>query len=161
MADPSSTPPTPPPPRQALVARTEQVVLVLLALALVAGVAYRAVSYWRIGQEPLEVLPPPEGPNFRVNVNTADWPTLSMVPGLGPKLSQRIVELRDSRPDRRLHALEELKDVTGISDKTLAKLKPYLVLDDPGPEAVHMVGAPESETPAPPPSPTKPARRRP
>jgi hypothetical protein len=144
MTEPSVTPPT---PRQALVARGEQAALVLLALALVAGVAWRGVSYERIGEEPLEAVPPPEGPNFRVNVNMADWPTLSMVPGLGPKLSQRIVALRDSRPDHRLHALEELKDVAGIGEKTLANLRPYLVLDESGPEPVRMVGPPDPQPP--------------
>jgi competence ComEA-like helix-hairpin-helix protein len=128
MTEPSVTPPT---RRQALVTRTEQVALILLALVLVAGVAYRAISYWRIGQPPLEAVPPADGPNFRVNVNTADWATLSAVPGMGPKLSQGIVKLRDSRPDGRLHSLDELLEVRGIGQKMLARLKPYLVLDGP------------------------------
>jgi len=82
MADPSEMPPPEP---SSLVARAEQVVLVVLALAVVAGVAWRAADYWRIGAELIEVIPPPEGPNFRVNVNQADWVTLSLVPGVGEK----------------------------------------------------------------------------
>ena len=94
MADPSETPPPEPSP---LVARAEQVVLVVLALAVVAGVAWRVADYWRIGAEPIEVVPPPEGPTFRINVNQADWVTLSLVPGVGETLAKRIV---DKRPER-------------------------------------------------------------
>jgi competence ComEA-like helix-hairpin-helix protein len=138
MAEAASIPPTPPTPRQALIARTEQAILVLLALGLVVGVAWRAVSYWRIGQEPLEVVAPSDGPSYRVNVNTAEWTELSLVPGLGPKLSQRIVERREALPDRRFQSLDDLRGVKGIGDKVLSKLKPYLTLDGSGAESVQM-----------------------
>jgi len=44
--------PTQPKPTAPLIARTEQVVLVVLALAVVAGVAWRAIDCWRIGAGP-------------------------------------------------------------------------------------------------------------
>jgi DNA uptake protein ComE-like DNA-binding protein len=131
MPDPAITPPT---PRQALIARGEQLALVILALALVAGIAYRAIVYWRLGQEPLAVVPAADGPACRVNVNAANWVELSIVPGLGPALARRIVALRDSRPDKRLRSLDELKEVHGIGDKVLAKLRPYLYVGEPGAE---------------------------
>jgi len=140
MADPSETPPPEPSP---LVARAEQVVLVVLALAVVAGVAWRAADYWRIGAEPLEVIPPPEGPTFRVNVNQADWVTLSLVPGVGETLAKRIVDKRQERGGK-FESLDDLKIVPGIGDKMLEKLRPYLFLGDPGAadEPVEMVDAP-------------------
>ncbi len=141
MVDSTVTPPT---PRQALIARGEQAVLVVLALVLVAGVGYRAISWWRVGTGPLEVVPPPEGPTYRVNVNSADSATLSMVPGLGPTLAKRIIEVRDARPDRQFRSLDELKEVRGIGDKVLARLRPYLVLDNAAgaEEPVQMVPPP-------------------
>jgi len=140
MADPSETPPPEPSP---LVARAEQVVLVVLALAVVAGVAWRAADYWRIGAEPIEVIPPPEGPTFRINVNQADWVTLSLVPGVGEKLARRIVEKRQERGGK-FESLDDLKEVPGIGEKMLEKLHPYLSLGDPdaGDEPVEMVDAP-------------------
>jgi len=140
----SDEPITAPTRRQALIARTEQALLLVLALALVAGVAWRAATHFGVGQTPLEVARPAEGPNFRVNVNSADWATLALVPGLGPALSKRIVEARDSRPARRFESLDDLKAVRGIGDKVLAKLRPYLVLDDSAPtsEPVQMQAAP-------------------
>ncbi len=140
MADPSETPPPEPSP---LVARAEQVVLVVLALAVVAGVAWRAADYWRIGAEPIEVVPPPEGPTFRINVNQADWVTLSLVPGVGETLAKRIVDKRQERGGK-FDSLNDLKVVTGIGDKILEKLRPYLSLGDPNAdgEPVEMVDAP-------------------
>ncbi len=140
MTDPSETPPPEPSP---LVARAEQVVLVVLALAVVAGVAWRVVDYWRIGAEPIEIIPPPEGPTFRINVNSADWVTLSLVPGLGKALAEEIVACRKARGGR-FESLEDLKEVRGIGDKMLEKLHPYLSLGDPdaGDEPVEMVDVP-------------------
>ena len=140
MADPSETPPPEPSP---LVARAEQVVLVVLALAVVAGVAWRVADYWRIGAEPIEVVPPPEGPTFRINVNQADWVTLSLVPGVGETLAKRIVDKRQERGGK-FDSLNDLKVVTGIGDKILEKLRPYLSLGDPNAdgEPVEMVDAP-------------------
>ena len=121
-----------------MIARTEQVALVLLALALVAGVAWRMIDYWRVGEEPLEIVSPADGPALRINVNAAQWAELSMVPGLGPKLSKAIIAARDAR-GKRFQSLEELKEVRGIGDKMLAKLRPYLTLDETGAEGEPVV----------------------
>ena len=120
----------PPPVRSPLIARGEQVVLVLLALALVAGVTWRAINTWRLGAGPLEVIPPPEGPTFRVNVNKADWVVLALVPGLGKESARRIVEAREARGGR-FDSLDDLKEVKGIGEKMVAKLRPYLYVADP------------------------------
>ena len=141
MADPSETPPPEPSP---LVARAEQVVLVVLALAVVAGVLWRAADYWRIGTEPIEVVPPPEGPTFRINVNQADWVTLSLIPGVGETLAKRIVDTRQKQSGGKFESLDDLKEVPGIGEKMLEKLHPYLSLGDPnaGDEPVEMVDTP-------------------
>jgi competence protein ComEA len=139
MADPSETPPESSP----LVARAEQVVLVVLALAVVAGVAWRAADYWRIGAEPIGAIPPPEGPTFRVNVNQADWVTLSLIPGVGEKLAKAIVDERQKRGGK-FESLDDLLAVKSIGPTMLEKLRPYLSLGDPnaGDEPVEMVDAP-------------------
>jgi competence ComEA-like helix-hairpin-helix protein len=140
MTDPSETPPPEPSP---LVARAEQVVLVVLALAVVAGVAWRAADYWRIGAEPIDVVPPPEGPTFRINVNSADWVTLSLVPGVGEKMAKAIVEERQKQGGK-FESLDDLLEVKGIGAKMLEKLHPYLSLGNPDAdgEPVEMVDVP-------------------
>ena len=52
----------------------------------------------------------------RVNVNTADWPTLSQVPGLGPVAVDRILERR------KLAKLSSYDDII-FSKKTLKSAK--------------------------------------
>jgi len=132
----------PPKRRQVLIARGEQAVLVVLALVVVAGVAYRAVTYLRLGEEPLEVIPAVP-PTYRVNVNTADWVTLALVPGLGESLAKRIVALREERGGR-FDACEDLLAVRGIGQKTLAKLRPFLFAGptDAAGEPVEMIEGP-------------------
>jgi competence protein ComEA len=144
MSDPPIRPPT---RRQALIARGEQLVLVILAVALVAGVAWRAMSYYRIGAEPMEVIPA-ASPICRIDVNTADWVTLTAVPGLGESLSRRIVAERDRRPGRRFGSLDDLRCVHGIGDRTLARLRPYLFTGDGSrgeAEAVQMLDRPPGD----------------
>ena len=138
----SEPPPLPPHRRHVLIARGEQAVLVALALAVVAGVAWRVVSYWRVGAEPLAPVPE-AAPTYRVNVNAADWVTLALVPGLGETLARRIVAERD-RCGGRFDALDDLLAVRGIGEKTLASLRTYLFVgepDAPG-EPVEMVEDP-------------------
>lgn len=120
---------TPPTRRQALIAKGEQGVLVILALAVVAGVAYRMVSYYRLGGEPLEAVPA-SPPTYRVNINAADWVTLALVPGLGEVLSKRIVAERERRGGR-FALLDDLTAVEGIGEKKLAALRPFLFVADP------------------------------
>jgi competence protein ComEA len=142
MADDS--PVTPPTPRQALIARSEQAMVAVLALLLVAGVAYRVIGWWQQDTSALEAVPPSDGPSYRINVNTADAATLSVVPGVGSVLAQRIVAFRQTRPDKRFKSLDELIEVKGIGEKILAKLRPYLVLDGApggGDEPVRMLPA--------------------
>jgi len=128
--------------KQALIARGEQAVLVVLALVVVAGVAYRAITYLRLGREPLEVVPAAP-PTYRVNVNTADWVKLLLVPGLGESLAKRIVALRDERGGRFEH-LDDLLAVRGIAEKKLANLRPFLFIGptDPSGEPVRMIEGP-------------------
>ena len=94
------------------------------------------------GLTPVEKLqttaPPPAGKQIpkgsdqppsrvRININQATTEELESVPGLGPKLSQRIVEYRNIHgPFRKL---EDLVDVRGIGPKNLEKLADHLVVE--------------------------------
>ncbi len=72
------------------------------------------------------VSPPPQSGDrgeaavFRVDLNRADVPELSLLPGIGPVLARRIVRHRDRHgPFRRL---DDLADVSGIGPKRLDEL---------------------------------------
>lgn len=72
--------------------------------------------------------------SFVVNVNSADWPELTLLPRIGVVLSQRIVA------DRARHGKftrpEDLLRVRGIGPKTLKRMQDYITLDLSDPQAV-------------------------
>jgi competence ComEA-like helix-hairpin-helix protein len=63
----------------------------------------------------------------RININQATAEELESVPGLGPKLSQRIVEYRNIHGS--FHKLEDLVNVSGIGPKNLEKIQDHLVVE--------------------------------
>jgi competence protein ComEA len=71
---------------------------------------------------------PPAG---LIDVNSADVTQLQQLPGIGPKLSQRIVDERTLRG--RFNSVDDLRRVAGIGAKTLEKLRPLIVTPPPAP----------------------------
>ena len=65
-----------------------------------------------------------------IDVNHANATELQRLPGIGPKLSQRIID------ERTLHGpfktVDELRRVPGIGPKTLEKLRPHVVASGAG-----------------------------
>lgn len=59
----------------------------------------------------------------RIDINRASAEELQRLPGIGPKLSQRLVEERSKGPFR---SAEDLRRVSGIGPKTVERLRPYL-----------------------------------
>ena len=60
-----------------------------------------------------------------VDLNTASVQELCTLPGIGPKKAEAIIGLREKRPFTRV---TQLLLVKGIGPKTLARLKPRLVV---------------------------------
>jgi competence protein ComEA len=68
---------------------------------------------------------------FLVDVNSADWPELSLLPNVGQVLAKRIVEFRQQHGPFASH--DELRRVAGIGPKTLEGIRPYLLpIGEPG-----------------------------
>jgi competence protein ComEA len=60
-----------------------------------------------------------------VNVNTASSEQLQLLPGVGPALAERIIAFREANGP--FEKVDELVAVRGIGEKSLAKLRPYVV----------------------------------
>jgi competence protein ComEA len=69
-----------------------------------------------------------------VNVNTASVQELQLLPGVGEARARAIVDLRKQRGG--LKSLDELRDVKGIGDASLEKLRPHVAFD--GKTTAHM-----------------------
>jgi competence ComEA-like helix-hairpin-helix protein len=66
----------------------------------------------------------PEGAAARVNINTASYGELLDLPGIGPVLATRIMELRDSIGS--FQNIEEIMEVSGIGSGTFEQLKEFI-----------------------------------
>lgn len=62
----------------------------------------------------------------RVNINTADSETLQTLNGVGPATAQKIIDYRET--SGRFRSVEDLKNVSGIGDKTFEKLREYIIV---------------------------------
>lgn len=65
-------------------------------------------------------------PVFPININTATAEELDMLPEVGPILAQRIVSYRKEFGP--FTCVEDLLNVNGIGEKTLAKIREYITV---------------------------------
>lgn len=68
----------------------------------------------------------PPSSSFPVNVNTATQSELEQLPGIGPVLARAIISRREDVGP--FHRPEDLRDVSGIGNKTFEKIAPYVVV---------------------------------
>ena len=61
-----------------------------------------------------------------VNVNRADSAELQRLPGIGPKMSQRILDERVKTPFK---SIDDLRRVPGIGPKTFEKIRPHVTIE--------------------------------
>ena len=85
--------------------------VVLMAMLLVVGFA---------GAENTET-------KLVVNINTADQPTLELLPRVGPSLSDRIIAFREANGP--FKSTDELVAVKGIGERSIESLKPYITVE--------------------------------
>ena len=99
------------------------------AAALLAGIigllGYHAYAGMRFGTRASELRD--DGPIYRMDLNRARAAELNQLPGIGPKLAERIVSYRQTHgPFRRI---DDLRQVSGIGPKTLERIRPWVCVD--------------------------------
>ena len=76
--------------------------------------------------QPSTVLAPKRSPHGLLDLNSATGQDLDALPGVGPKLVERIMEYRQSVGA--FHTLEELRAVKGIGKKTFERIRPLVTV---------------------------------
>ncbi len=94
--------------------------MVLLALVAVAGY-WIAQGGWQGRLIEIDRADPLSA-RFAVDLNRADWPELSLLPGIGETLARRIVAERTRRG--RFTEPDDLLRVQGIGRRTLDRMRP-------------------------------------
>ncbi len=90
---------------------------------------------WSIGILILLLLVPPTlGEEIpKIDLNTATLSQLNGLPGIGPVIAERILELREkSGPYKRI---EDLMNIRGIGEKKFLKLKDLITVKTPRQES--------------------------
>lgn len=84
----------------------------------------------QLGEEspplPLSTGPPSGQAGGKININTATAAELETLPGIGPVLSQRIVDYRETNGP--FAAIEDIKNVRGIGEVTFGDIENLITL---------------------------------
>ncbi len=124
----------------------EQAVAFFLILSAGAGIAIKWINLSvpkmvgaKYYSEPLTPKVPPKDTSksvrtaptrssFPIDINSADSVALVRVPGIGPVLAGRIIQYR--RAHGKFRSVDELKNVKGIGDKKLSKIRKFVSLSN-------------------------------
>ena len=99
-----------------------QVILFLVSLALL-GIGADFIAKKSSPTKTIPFFSPDIG---KLDLNSADRDAFLGVPGIGQKLSQRIIEYRNQQGA--FKAIEELKKIKGITDYRFQKIKDFFVI---------------------------------
>ncbi len=73
---------------------------------------------------------PGQGKHKRVDINKASMDELVLLPGIGPKIAQKILSHRETHGD--FKDLNSLLQIKGIGQKKLEKLSPLILIRSAG-----------------------------
>ena len=103
------------------------IVVVALAVSLLGGGMVFAQSMPKAGSVPGKAgtgaVP---GKAALININTADEAQLTSLKGIGPDKAKAITQYRQEHGP--FKTVDDLKHVSGIGDKTLAALRPFITV---------------------------------
>jgi competence protein ComEA len=64
-----------------------------------------------------------------VNLNTATAEQLATIPGVGPRMAERIIDYRQKNGG--FKKVEDLMNVSGVGEKSFLKMKPLITVTPP------------------------------
>ena len=115
---------------QLVLRRSDQVMIALLLTVSLVGIG---IYTWRQSQIRNGLIDVDKASylsaEYKVDVNTADWPEFSNLPGIGEGTARNIIRYRTQHGP--FQSAEELKLVRGIGARKLESIQPYLICEIP------------------------------
>ncbi|MCA8963022.1 MAG: helix-hairpin-helix domain-containing protein [Planctomycetes bacterium] len=88
------------------------------------------ICVWRrLPPTEIDVDPAAGAAAFEIDLNSASWEQLVLLPGIGETLARRIVEARERRGGFR--NLEEVMALPGVPDRPFQRARSYITLRGP------------------------------
>jgi competence protein ComEA len=98
--------------------------MIRILLAAIAAIALSASPSSAQGKAP---APKPTATAAApINLNTATAEQLATIPGVGPKMAERIIDYRQKNGG--FKKIEDLMNVSGVGEKSFLKMKPLITV---------------------------------
>ncbi len=108
--------------------RRESIATLFLVVSLLIGIGTKYTIYQHLWLPETRVVDiNPESIKLKIDLNSAKWYELIILPGIGEKKAKAIVEYRKSKGA--LDSVEQLAEVNGIGVKTVEKIKDLVFID--------------------------------
>lgn len=113
-------------PQRPWVTRADVIAALALAVIFVVWVAVIVIRQHRTGQDIKIIRSPESAARYRVDLNEADKPELMLLPGIGAKRAERIVQWR--REHGRFKTFEDVRKAADIPPKVMIDLRDLVML---------------------------------
>jgi len=104
--------------------RDQATIAMLLSIAILV-IFWKYTSFRRNGEMIDIETEPKREYQFTIDINSAEWPEIALVPGIGQELATRIENYREEIGG--YSSLDQLQNVEGIGPNKLKALKKYLL----------------------------------
>jgi competence protein ComEA len=101
--------------------------MIRILMAAIAAIALSAPSL--SAQSKVPAPKPTATAAAPVNLNTATAEQLATIPGVGPKMAERILDYRQKNGG--FKKVEDLMNVSGVGEKSFLKMKPLITVTAP------------------------------
>lgn len=101
--------------------------IIVIAIGIIAVIVARITRPVLLDQSEGPALSGPALPDARIDMNTASAAEMTLLPGVGPQLADRIIA--DRAMNGRFRSIDDLGRVPGIGEITIDRMRPYIVIE--------------------------------